>query len=427
MDQNRSEISINDCFIIKETQNPFKVIKEVIETNSKLNAQMVSICEQIMSSQELTSNALISINEESIDERVKKTINELPNEILFEIFDFLDFECILNVNKVCDKWHQIIIGFFSCKTDIVIEDNDFFETMDEKLLSKFSLNKKVGNNRVVVNKRIVSLMNNFSNESESKPNLFRRIYSYGYNKWQNMFESKTNNEFISVLRDVDANKPHVESKYEFVKEVKTGFCSFELSRKVIVINVQNVKNYNKSKVIRDVLKIVFLLFKNIKNFHLFISALNPKLFNLINEYKQIRTIGWKYTQECNKRLFSLFLRTIGALPELRALYFGTFDTTVGSDQRRDNCLVCKRMKSFEQLSHSKKLIYICVDLCCHSVVQVLLNLELSKIFYYLNSIPYCEVKVIKSDNSMISFNDLIENFREDDESYDTILDIELDL
>jgi hypothetical protein len=92
---------------------------------------MISICEQIMSSQELTSNALISINE-----RVKKTINELPNEILFKIFDFLDFECILNVNKVCDKWHQIIIGLFSCKTDIVIEDIDFFETIDEKILSK---------------------------------------------------------------------------------------------------------------------------------------------------------------------------------------------------------------------------------------------------------------------------------------------------
>jgi hypothetical protein len=335
MDQNRSEISINDCFITKETQNPFKVIKEeVIETDSQLNAEMVSICKQIISSQKLTSNALISINEESIDERANKTINELPNEILFKIFDFLDFECILNVNKVCDKWHKIIIGLFSCKTDIVIEDNHFFETMDEKLLSKFSLNKKVGNNRVVVNKRIVSLMNSFSNESESKPNLFRRIYSYSYNKWQNMFESKTNNEFISVLRDVNANKPHMESKYEFVKEVKTGFCSIELSRKVIVINVQNVKNDNKSKVIRNVLKIVFLLFKNIKNFHLFVNTLNPKLFNLINEHKQnIRTIGWKYTQECNERLFSSFLRTIGALPELRALYFGTFDTTVGPDQR----------------------------------------------------------------------------------------------
>jgi hypothetical protein len=92
-------------------------------------------------------------------------------------------------------------------------------------------------------------MNSFSNESESKDNLFRRIYSYGYNKWQNMFESKTNNEFITVLRDVNAKEPHMESKYEFVKEVKTGFCSIELSRKVIVINVQNVKNDKKSKVI----------------------------------------------------------------------------------------------------------------------------------------------------------------------------------
>jgi hypothetical protein len=159
----------------------------------------------------------------------------------------------------------------------------------------------------------------------------------------------------SVLRDVNANEPHMESKYEFVKEVKSGFCSIELSRKVIVINVQNVTNDKKSKVIRNVLKIVFLLFKNIKNFHLFINAVNHKLFNLINEYKQnLRTIGCKYTQECNKQLFSSFLRTIGALPELRALCFGTFDTTVGPDQRRDNCLVCKRMKSFEQLSHSKK-------------------------------------------------------------------------
>jgi hypothetical protein len=238
------------------------------------------------------------------------SINELPNELLTKIFDSLDFESLENVSKVNNKWHKIALN--SVKMDLIIEDNDAFETMDQKLLNKLNL------------KRI---------ESQT----FRTFIENVFNDWPKLF--------MQLFRPKNLLK---------------------INRNIIVLNVKSISNSNKFAVIRKVTEKLFLFRKNISNIHLFINGLSLEFIELIKDYeKSIKSIVWNHLNGSDKSLFIPLIETISGLTQLEVLVLNTCDDNdlrLVMSETSENAISGQYLDCLMNLSKLKNLVYFSINL-----------------------------------------------------------------